>query len=287
MEPTATTMNNCVGIILVCLMFVQPAFAQAPDPLPARPMTMGNSWWVIPPVVDPDERSERELERWVQEYMAWQEWAEKWLNRPQWVLHPFPYPFWKDSPSLFSYVASTRVKPDPPMWLEATCVQWASSAADSDPLVEGCQLLTDWKDDDPTHRIRAQISLSRAREDKPSRTALYEHIHFASLWTTPQTQAAPGALGLAGIHATIDIQGRWQIYPFPGVMAVSVPNRQGERIISIGYDWGFAIRLFDFRVPFLDLPAKAHLNVVEIWVPEVEQKISMVGLSFTLKKPQQ
>lgn len=247
-------------------------------------MPMGSSWWVIPTVVEPDGVKEREMERWVHEYKAWQAWGEQWFNRPQWVLHPFPYPFWKDSPSLFSYVASPRVKPDPPMWLDATCVQWASSAAPSDPLAEGCRLLTDWKDDYPTRQIRAQISLSRAREDKPSRTALYEHIHFASLWTTPQTQAAPGALGLAGVHATIDIQGRWEVYAFPGVMALSVPNRQGERIISIGYDWGLAIRLFDFRIPYLDFPARAHLNVVEVWVPEVEQKISMVGLSFSLKK---
>jgi hypothetical protein len=42
--------------------------------------------------------------------------------------------------------------------------------------------------------------------------------------------------------------------------------------------------LFDFRIPYLDFPARAHLNVVEVWVPEVEQKISMVGLSFSLRK---
>lgn len=280
-------MGNCVGVILVCVMFIQPALAQAPDLLPARPITMGHSWWVIPTVVDADEVNEQEVERWVQEYKAWQEWAGDWLNKRQWVLHPFPYPFWKETPSLFSYVASPRVKPEPPISLEATCVQWISSSTESDPLAEGCRLLTDWKDDYATQRIRAEIALSRTRENKPPRTALYEHIHFASLWTTPQTQAAPGALGLAGMHATISVHGRWEIYPFPGVMAVSVPNRQGDRIISIGYDWGFAIRLFDFRVPFFDQPAKAHLNVVEVWVPEVEQKISMIGLSFTLKKTPQ
>ena len=113
---------------------------------------------------------------------------------------------------------------------------------------------------------------------------LFEHIHFASLWTNLRAHRGPGVYGLAGMHATIDIHGRWQIYAFPGVVAVSMPNWQGERITTIGYDWGMAIRLFDLRVPYVDIPAKAHLNLVKVWVPEVGQKIDMVGLSLTLKK---
>ena len=57
--------------------------------------------------------------------------------------------------------------------------------------------------------------MSRSREDKPAKTVLFEHIHFASLWTTVQAQSGLGAYGLAGMHATIDVHGRWQIYAFP------------------------------------------------------------------------
>jgi hypothetical protein len=254
-------MAKRLGIILVCVIFVQPAFAQEPDEI---------NW--------------RELEQWIHDYQAWQKWAEKWLNRRQWVLHPFPYPFWKDTPSLFSYVAPPRIEPEPPQWLDAACLQWAAASVASTPLAEGCQLLTLWKDDYPVRRIRSQIASARAQQDTPTKTMLFEHIHFATLWTDLQAQRDYSAYGLAGVHATIDIHGRWQIYAFPGVVAVSVPNVQGERITTIGYDWGFAIRLFDLRVPYFNSPARAHLNVVKVWVPEVGRKIDMVGLSLTLKK---
>jgi hypothetical protein len=267
-------MRNWIGIVLIAVVFVQPAWAQAPEPLPAG----------APAVIEPDDVNRRELEKWIQEHTAWQEWAETWLNRRQWVLHPFPYPFWKGTASLFSYVAAPRVEPEPPPWLEAACVQMAWSSADRDPLAEGCPLLAIWKDDFSTRRIRAQIVKARAQKDIPTRIMLLEHMHFAGLWTDLQAHSGPSAYGLAGVHATIDIHGRWQIYAFPGVMAVSVPNRQGERITTIGYDWGFAVRLFDLRVPYFNIPAKAHINVVKVWVPEVGQKIDMVGFSFTLKK---
>ena len=170
------------------------------------------------------------------------------------------------------------------MWLEDACLQSAWSAAASDPMAEGCSVLTIWKDDYSTRRIRSQIATARAQKDIPTRTVLLEHIHFAGLWTDLQAQRDSSAYGLAGVHATIDVYGRWQIYAFPGVVAVTVPTREGERITAIGYDWGMAFRLFDVRVPFFNVPAKAHLNVVKVWVPEVGQRIDMVGLSLTLKK---
>jgi hypothetical protein len=278
------TVRLWTGIILLWTLFVPPAFAQEPDSLPARPIALGDLHLVTPVVYELDGTNARELDRWIHEYKSWQEWAEKWLNRRQWVMHPFPYPFWKESPFLFTYVASPRVKPDPPRWLEAVCLQQESPSVESDPVVEACHLFESWKDDYVAGQIRLEIATARSREVPPPKSVLFEHIHFASLWTTVQAGSGPGAYGLAGVHATIDIHGRWQVYAFPGVMAVDLPNGRGERIVTIGYDWGFAIRLFDFRIPYLEVPAKAHLNVVKIWVPEIPQKIDMIGLSFTLKK---
>ena len=51
--------------------------------------------------------------------------------------------------------------------------------------------------------------------------------------------------------------------------------------VTVGYDWGMAFRLFNGRVPYVDLPVKVHLNLVQIWMPEVNQKIAMTGLSFS------
>jgi hypothetical protein len=240
---------------------------------------------------DVDDQKQQQLDQWVQDYAAWQQWADEWLNRRQWVLHPFPYPFWKGTASLFSYVATPRVEPAPPDWLPDACAEWASSSIDNPALTDGCRLLTIWKQDDPALRVRARIDSiqtlsstnARAQVDNTTKKRFFERIHFAGLWTDIQPTGT-SAYGLAGIHATIDLRGRWQIYPFPGVMAVSVPNVQGKRIVTIGYDWGFAVRLFDMRVPVFDLPARAHLNLTEVWVPEAGQKIEMIGLSFSLKK---
>jgi hypothetical protein len=259
-----------MAFVVVSVMFASPAFAQ---------------------VSDEDDVKRVELEQWMQQYGAWQEWAGTWLNRRQWALHPFPYPFWKDNASLFSYVATPRVEPAPPAWLPAACTEWESSAVDDAVLGDACRLLTISKHDDPALRIQSRVatprtasgSNPRAHVDNTVKTKFFERIHFAGLWSDIQPQGS-SAYGLAGVHATIDIRGRWQVYPFPGVMAVSMPNLQGKRMVTIGYDWGFALRLFDMRVPYFDIPARAHLNLTEVWVPEAGQKIEMIGLSFSLKK---
>jgi hypothetical protein len=275
-----------IGLILLCVIYAgtidSQASAQTLDPLPARPTTVGPTWLAVSVDSESVDLNRRELEQWIAAYRAWQEWATKWLNKRQSVLHPFPYPFWKDSPALFSYVAPPRVEPAPPLWLESAC---APTLRESDLLAEGCELLTVWKDDLSTRKIRAEIVKARAQKDEPTKMVWYEHVHFAGLWIDPQPQRGlGGAYGLAGVHATIDVHDRWQIYALPGILAVSLPNWQGERIVTIGYDWGMAVRLFNFRVPFSSTPARAHLNLVKVWVPEVGQRIDMVGLSLTLKK---
>ena len=57
-------------------------------------------------------------------------------------------------------------------------------------------------------------------------------------------------------------------------MAVAC-RRQGERIDD-WYDWGLRFQALRSAVPS-STSAKAHINVVKVWVPEVGQKIDMVG----------
>jgi hypothetical protein len=272
-------LKKASGTALVCVILTQPAFAQTPEPLPSRPIAS----WAIP--VAADRLSNDALRTWIRDYTAWQDWAEKWLNRRQWNAHPFPYPFWKDNPDFFSYIAPRRVEPAPPIGLDAACADRAASATARDTLGQSCRLLTVWKDDYGTQRIRWAVATSRAQKDDTSRSRFIEHIHFASLWTNLQVGSGDRAYGLAGVHATIDVHGRWQIYALPGIMAVSVPDLEGRRAVTIGYDWGFAVRLFNSRIPYAGLPIKVHLNLVQVWMPEVQQKIDMVGLSFTANRP--
>jgi hypothetical protein len=276
--PRLTKMTT--GIALVCVLLSQPSFAQTPNPLPSTPIATLNV--TIP--VNVARLGDEALRTWIRDYTAWQEWAEKYLNRRQWAAHPFPYPFWKENPDLFSYVVPRRAEPEPPSGLGAACAGRAGSSAARDTLAQSCALLTVWQDDYSTQRIRWAVATTRAQKDDTSRSRFFEHIHFASLWTNLQTAPGGRAYGLAGVHATIDVKGRWQIYALPGIIAVSLPNLQGRRTVTVGYDWGFAVRLFNSRVPYLDLPVKVHLNLVQVWMPEVQQKIDMIGLSFTANR---
>jgi hypothetical protein len=231
-----------------------------------------------------DPLDDETLDAWIHDYTLWREWADKWINRRQWVVHPFPYPFWKESPELFAYVAARRVEPEPPIGLESACTQAPYSSAGRDRRSRACSLLTVWKDDYATQQIRWGVATARAQKDDLSRSRFLEHIHFSSLWASLQGVGGGRAYGLAGIHATIDVHGRWQIYALPGVMAISVPTVYGRRVVSVGYDWGMAIRLGGLRLPLADLPLKAHLNLAHVWMPEVDQRMDMVGLSFTVNR---
>ena len=112
--------NAGVWIALLCVAFSQPPAAPFPEPLPARPIAA----WAQPIAAErpaPNPLDDETLDTWIHDYTRWRAWAEKWINRRQWVAHPFPYPFWKESPDLFSYVAPRRVEPEPPIGLEAAC----------------------------------------------------------------------------------------------------------------------------------------------------------------------
>ena len=264
-------------IVLVLAALGQPPAPQLPPPLEARAIAAPAPLIEIPrPPLD-----EAVLDRWIAEYTRWREWSAKWGTRRQWVAHPFPYPFWKDNPDIFSYVVPRPAEPEPPAGLEAACVESPRSATRGDRRARACELLTFWKDDYQTQQIRSAVAAARAQKDDVSRSRFIEHIHFASLWASLQKPGGEGTYGLAGIHATIDIHGRWQIYALPGVMAISVKNRWDRRMVTVGYDWGMALRLGALRLPLAGLPVKVHFNLAHVWMPEVNQRLDMVGLSFS------
>jgi hypothetical protein len=265
-----------VWIVLI-LALGQPLAAQSSGTLPSKPVAT----WAPAVVIDRQTLDEAAIDKWIQDYTRWREWADKWTNRRQWVTHPFPYPFWKESPEMFAYVAARRVEPQPPIGLEAACVSTPRSSGNRSRRVQACELLTVWKDDYATQQIRWAVATARAQKDDVSRSRFLEHIHFASLWSSVQGVGGGRAYGLAGIHATIDVKGRWQIYALPGVMAISVPNSRGQRVVTVGYDWGMAVRLGSLRVPLAGVPVKVHLNLAKVWMPEVGQRLDMIGLSFS------
>ena len=130
-------MRNWIGIVLIAVVFVQPAWAQAPEPLPAG----------APAVIEPDDVNRRELEKWIQEHTAWQEWAETWLNRRQGPASTLIH----SERHRVALQRRTLEWNEPPHGSGRVCA-WTGRRRD--PLAEGCPL-RDLKDDFSSSHSRA------------------------------------------------------------------------------------------------------------------------------------
>lgn len=244
-------------------------FAQSEPqaPLPARAIESG-AFLLLVESEDVQERRQ-DLTRWMDEFAAWKKWRDQWQNRIE--------------PGFF-HVRERRPRPDPPGWLFNRC---ADAPDADDTLGAACQALAEWSDDAAAQVRRQAAATQPAKETPPPNTQWWEHLHVDTLWILPQ----PGArvYGVIGVHATIEIAGRLQIFVAPGAILMNLPAPSGTREWKPATDWGFAIRLFDFRLPGTRRRATLHANVAKAWVlagPTALGKttLDLAGLSMTLKK---
>jgi hypothetical protein len=220
---------------------------------------------------DPFDWEERfaELRKWVTEFTEWREWSERWSNRRE--------PGWFGA-------RSRRQRPDPPSWLDHECRQAIESGS---VLQQACDLLAVWKDDRATAQIRQQRVATVTEREDPRKTKWWEHVHFDLLW--PMTQLRVSAYGVVGMHATINVTQRFQIFVAPGAMLMNLPTSRGTRAWTPAADWGFSYRLVDFRFPGSIRQASLHLNVATAWVfagPEGlgRTSIDLAGFSITFAR---
>src|SRR5688500_15923164 len=82
-----------------------------------------------PQSLQPDAREE--LQRWIDDFTAWQQWWAQWASRRE--------PGWMTS------YRPRREKPAPPAWLAGRC---ADVFVDTDMLAPACALLKEWQQDD-------------------------------------------------------------------------------------------------------------------------------------------
>jgi hypothetical protein len=248
----------------VCAGYGQTSEEQAP--LPAR--TIGTTE-PVPPIELADWGKRRhELRQWVDDYAAWKKWNEKWANRVE--------PGWLGP-------RARKPRPDPPAWLAGEC----PAPANDEPLVvEACQLLAEWNDEGLAQE-RQQTTKARVQKESPTHTQWWEHVHVDGLWV--MTQWGSPVYGVVGMHATLEIAGRLQVFVAPGVMLMNLPSIDGTREWKPATDWGFAYRLFDFRFPGSKRQGSLHLNVAKAWVfagPSnlLNTSIDLAGFSITPKK---
>jgi len=249
----------------------KPASAQdVREPLPARIIGTGDLEFVALDARQFDQRL-RDLKQWIDDFEKWKQWNEQWRNTRQqgWLK-----------------TRARRERPNPPPWLADDCR--GVFMDDSGILPSSCRLLAQWNDDDAVVRLRGQTAAARTQHEAPTKTVWWEHVHLDGLW--PMAQTGNSAFGVLGVHATVDIAGRFQVFVAPGAILLSLPNGHDSRELRPAMDWGIAYRCFDFTFPGIERRASLHINLARAWVMTgptniVKASVDLVGFSVTFKKP--
>lgn len=210
------------------------------------------------------------LQRWTRDYDEWKAWFVKWGGRLE--------------PGWFS-AKQRREPPVPPPWLPDACL---SLVADSGPLADACRAWRDWLSDrDGSGIVAQQAARARAKQEAPEKTIWWEHVHVDALW--PMTQSGSNAYGVAGMHTTLHVTKRLQVFVAPGAILMRLPAVNGGRAWSAATDWGFSWSLFDFRMPGLERASTVHLNFARVWVlggsaVVMPGELYLAGFSVTFKR---
>ena len=259
-------------VLMICLTAgASSSLAQTPDDQTLLPAT---SVPLAEPVIAPSTSSAivdeagriAAVRQWTREYMDWKKWYDQWKGKPE--------PGWLG-------LRERRQKPDPPVWLFDACNQDLVEA--EGPMVDACGLLQAWQEGDAAAQLTTQTLNARSRSED-TRTTFWNNVHADALWTTPNSSASFGAIG---IHVTLKVAGRWQVFVAPGAILLNVALPDGTRTWQPATDMGFSFRLVD-----LTLPGKRqgtlHLNVARAWIlggPEslLSSSVDLAGLSLTFK----
>jgi len=242
--------------------------ADGPPPLPSRS--------IVERVTAPDGLTPAErlasLERWTRDYAEWQAWFDQWRNTRE--------PGWLGT-------RSRHPRPEPPAWLAATC---PVPADDGLPLADGCRLLEQWRTQDVATTVAvAQTTTTRSHLETPTKSVWWQHIHLDALW--PMTDGASGVFGVVGVHATIPVGGRVQMFVAPGAMLVRLPGIDGSQEWQPATDWGFSYRVATFVIPGMARPSILHLNLAKVWLiggtplpASFDSGMYLAGFSLTFRK---
>jgi hypothetical protein len=203
------------------------------------------------------------VQQWMREFTEWQEWEDRWRGKME--------------PGFLS-PRERRIKPDPPVWLIDECRDLADA---DDARTEPCRLVAEWHDG-AAAQARATLLAGRTEEDR--KTTWWRHVHIDGLWLTPSTSAS---YGVVGVHVTLTLVGRWQIFIAPGAMLLNVPTSERTRAWQPATDLGFSYRLIDLTLPG-GRQGTLHVNLARAWVlggseSVINSTVDLVGLSLTFK----
>jgi len=261
--------RSALAVLLsVCAAATSHAQTPPSSALPSRPVFVpALGTFGIPLAADQQLRI---LQLWTHDYQEWKAWYLQWRNRPE--------------PGVFSSRAR-REPPAPPAWLPAFC---ATLFEESGAGADACAAWREWQADDVAATLMTeQIAQTRAANEAPVNTKWWERVHVDALW--PMTRAGSSAFGVAGVHTTLHVTKRFQVFLAPGFILMRTPALDGSRTWSAAADWGFSYGLFDVRLPFAARPATVHLNMARVWVLGGEAvamrgEMYLAGFSLSFKQ---
>ena len=221
----------------------------------------------------PTKEEMKAIERWVHDYKEWKAWSAKWRNQAE--------------PGWFGSARERRQRPDPPAALATFC---AVPLEETGELADACQLFNEWRNDDvATEVIKQQVATTRAQKETEDKSVWWRHVHLDAVW--PMTQGTSGIWGVVGLHTTIDISGRVELFLTPGAMLMRVPGPTGVDQWKPATDWGLSFRLADFTIPATRRPATLHMNLARVWllgsmedVSGTQSNMYLAGFSLTFRK---
>ncbi len=213
-----------------------------------------------------------EIEQWTRDYAEWRAWFEQWRNRRE--------------PGWFG-IRPRRERPDPPASLAAAC---PVGSIETGALADACRYFAEWRDNDVADTTATQqATAARAHHERAQHTVWWQHVHLDALW--PVTQGTSGIFGVVGLHTTIKVSGRVQVFLAPGAILMRVPDANGGEQWKPATDWGFSYRMFDFTLPGVRRPSTLHLNLAKLWLLGARENpagantdMYLAGLSLTFRK---
>ena len=147
------------------------------------------------------------IERWARDYTAWKAWFAEWRNKRN-------KPRSEHVPGVRAPIRQTPCSGAPSRSVKLTarrCVPAARRMA-----------LERRRDRDPQ---TAGGGRADAKEND-QKTVWWQHIHLDALW--PMTQGTSGVYGILGLHTTIDLTGRVELFVAPGAILMRVPGPSGN-----------------------------------------------------------
>jgi hypothetical protein len=198
------------------------------------------------PDLSTESRRAAELQRWIEDFTAWQAWFVKWKSRPQ--------------PGWFTSSRDRRQKPEPPAWLPERCLGVFDEA---DSLVDACALLADWREEQGPARVRQLRAAAAGNGEEPAKTTWWKHVHVDLLW--PAMQWSSSTYGVIGLHLATPVGGRLQVFTAPGAILLNLPTRSGARVWKVAANYGIGYKVLTFTLPG-GRPASLHVNLAKTWL---------------------